>query len=658
MIYWVPLDSNREVRIDPQSRVVLKQPTSGNWRLDLENGKWDQPSKAALASVPDPSSPIWLECLDKVVYDDRPNRWRARILTTEGKSEREVVDFDFVPRPRALGDHFVIGHTPTTWYILDLRDSSQQIHELAPASSLQPFVVADSNRFYELDESVATGLRLVLYEVLEGGLPRQVAAWPIGTQGADPSREGLIVTLSPDRLWLESRTLATGELVARQPVPAGVDPQSTEVYSFEWFVVEELMNAAGHRYEKIFDLETGQALALPQLQLTGAPRLKEHGLWMFNGYAPGLHFYVCVYDVNRHQIVFQMQAGATSWGGFLDEQRILYANRSHGLTAKVFDLNTHQTLATYRPWWWASPLLVACCIGFAVWVYMWVQAGVTDSRWVWCDVALFALLGIVPLLLRVEAVGGKMDIDRPVFAYAQGIFLALTHLCGVWIVFGQRTRWLLRTVPMVLVLSLLLVVLTRVFLQPKTGLLFYSPSDLAWEGLATTAIPTAISMLGFGALRLARFRLHIDRTENTDRDKNVSQLPLRDLFVAITCAGLLLAATKPLILALPRGTPNVAWDLIATVACATIGHNVALVLAFANDRRLVRLGTVLLSSLFVALVAIPIVHFAEWIPPTPQAVRWAKFFIVSAMSWVWFYVFLRTYRHRSRLSWARVVSTR
>ncbi len=130
------------------------------------------------------------------------------------------------------------------------------------------------------------------------------------------------------------------------------------------------------------------------------------------------------------------------------------------------------------------------------------------------------------------------------------------------------------------------------------------------------------------------------------------QLPLRDMFVAIACVALLIAALKPMLAALPRFSPRVEWDLILTFALAIGCHVGVLILAYSNNRKLFYVGNAVPAVLLMTIIAIPAIDFAQQVNWSFQFIRWRKFFLVSAVSLVWFHAFLLIFRYRYQLRWA------
>lgn len=75
-------------------------------------------------------------------------------------------------------------------------------------------------------------------------------------------------------------------------------------------------------------------------------------------------------------------------------------------------------------------------------------------------------------------------------------------------------------------------------------------------------------------------------------------------------------------------------------------------LAYSNNRKLFYMANAFAAVVLIAIIALPAIDFAEQVVWSFQFIRWRKFFLVSAVSLVWFYAFLLIFRYRCRLRWA------
>ncbi len=661
LIAGARLNSGRYLTWDEEGVLWLMQPKTGNWQWDFRSNRWQSVAEGAPPWIPDTSGTIQLKPLDTTRIDGELSRYLASIRRPDG--EVDEIEFQFPTSPIPFGSHFVVGMLNVVgqpnpkWIVLDLHLTTGQIRDLPLKGSHGLTNVNDiqsKNTFIHVDDS-AKPMQLEVIELLDGGLTRIVNAWSIGTAGSELLEDGRVRTISLDLSQIETRDPMTGEILETLPVPDEVDRVFAQFYPGLGFLVEEVLVGPAPLVYKFYDLTTGQSLKMPPLMITQRPRLRSRALWMFVGETADGRGHVCVYNSHTHSIEWQQPLGPRCVGRFIDESHIGLADRRHGLTAQVIDLSDGHTVAQIRPWWWVGPVLILCSIGFAVWAYGWVRAAPPHAAWTWFDVCLLAVLGLTPLLWRLTSVGSRSDVDRLLFAYLQGIFTALAQVCVVWIVFGRSTRWLLRCVPLVAVMSILLVVLSFIFQPPVTKnalTILFNRMNFAWEGFTLTVIATAISLFVFAILVSLNFRLVRQSDSDEQGLRQSGQLPLRDMFVAITCAALLLATFRPLLMNLPTRTPRVEWDLVVTIALANAAHVVLLILAYSSNRRFFRLGNIVSGVLLLAMIAIPVIDFAEQVRLAPLVLRWRKFFLVSATSLVWFQAFLLIFRYRNRLRWA------
>jgi hypothetical protein len=494
---------------------------------------------------------------------------------------------------------------------------------------------------------------LDVYELLPGGLIKKVNGWPVGTTGLELMAETQVCTVSPDVTTLETRDALSGKLTNLRKLPAGVDRVNP---SFEWgkgCLLETRSDAHGKIYQIIYDIESGRPIRTPKLTLQQWVRFDSDGLWLLVG-ETAQGSYAQVYDSRQHETLWEQTLGPRALGTFLDSSHIGLADHRNAITTQVVDFRNGRVIAFSQPWWWAAPLVVICGLGFAAWALLWVRSAPPGSRWGWSDLLILIMLPLVMLVTRLLSGGDRLDVNRLVMAYIQGIFIAACHLCGVWIVFGRGTRWPLRCVPFILVIAGLMCLLSYVFRSPERESLFtmiFPTMNWAWEGLATTLIPSLISMVGWLGLSRWKFSLVGEGFASEQKPARSTQWPLRDFFVAITCAAVLVACIRPFLSQLPNRVPSIPLDLIVCAAMAILAHVGLCGLAFSKRSAWLAWGTAIMVVLAISIVTLPAIDFAQHQRLAPLTERGRKFFLVSAVSLVWFYGCLLAMRYQYRLRW-------
>ena len=224
-----------------------------------------------------------------------------------------------------------------------------------------------------------------------------------------------------------------------------------------------------------------------------------------------------------------------------------------GWTVNRYDLATGKRTGRWRPFGYAFGTLAALMILLAIWYPMWVaksaagsssrhapipadetrpdqevgRRGRSDSPAVASDNSAWidGLMVVVPLFAlcayRIESSGMRLVAERVEYQYAQGIVMACGVASVLWILFGS-TRWLLRTLPLLLIVSVVTSVL---------AVLFRHHPQTAWIALGSALLPVAIMAVPLAVMRWFGWRWEREHTdESAAAESSWSRVHLRDLF--------------------------------------------------------------------------------------------------------------------------------
>ncbi|MGN6546373.1 MAG: hypothetical protein ACTHK7_15070 [Aureliella sp.] len=345
-----------------------------------------------------------------------------------------------------------------------------------------------------------------------------------------------------------------------------------------------------------------------------------------------------VYDMGAAAVRFDMPLPQSyRMGHFLPGNRLLLAGDRYGVSSSVIDLSsgrvTHQQ-SPFRWVTWAMPLLVASFLGWAV---LWLRVPGSTHVGLWCDLALLSLLVMLPLILRLLAVGDRTDLSRLPFNYGHGVFLGLFQLSVAWLFFGS-SRLTLRYIPGLLVLSGL--VATLLLVLGTQG----SAADQAVSALATTLALVLAMCLVAGAARLAGWRMMPVGQIGAEPTALRERISMRDLFIALTCFALAAAALRPLAPYLMRYKPDSLP--VDTVAMHVAGTFAALLFALTPMRMLFRCGIIAFVLLSAGTVAQQVYYFVVGRQSGFVFSSAMVYFRVIATSALATYIFALAYRFR------------
>lgn len=345
-----------------------------------------------------------------------------------------------------------------------------------------------------------------------------------------------------------------------------------------------------------------------------------------------------VYDTDADSVRFELAMPLASYKSqFLPDNRLAVVSNRYGVSSYVIDLDSGQVTHQQSPFrWvaWAMPLLFLSFLG---WATLWLRVPARSPVWLWCDIALLSALALLPLMLRLFAVGSPTDLDRPPYNYSQGMFLALYQVSVAWLVFGN-SRLTLRYIPTLLVLTALAVTLTCVLGTDR------SAAAIVADALVKASVLALAMCLVAGLVRLLGWRLlSADRSGSVPL-RSGKRITMRDPLIALTLFALVAAVLRPV----APGYSDFEWshvriDMLAgVVACTFAGGMLAL-----TPRRVAFWsGMFAFSLLSVLLVAQPTYEFVlGWYVGLGPSKAMVYFRVIGAASLAT-YIFALAYRFR------------
>ena len=193
---------------------------------------------------------------------------------------------------------------------------------------------------------------------------------------------------------------------------------------------------------------------------------------------------------------------------------------------------------TWRPYWWAFPLLIFIVPGYVVWSVIWLRMVGESSRSVWSNIALIAVLPVIAFSIRLAFVGERYDSNRVPSYYILGIFLAVTFVTCVFFWCSQQNH-LPRSLPLLTCIIAISIVLASVFSERfSTG----SESKMVFRGVILLAVLLPVFAVNL-FFRLIGFRLRQD-TCIPNPIPNRFSFSIMDLLLALAASALLFALIR------------------------------------------------------------------------------------------------------------------
>ncbi len=382
-----------------------ERPVQHYGRFDYRQRQWERVSRRrALIEFPRGTDyvPQWeFRSIDEQHY--MLQRFDTRTLETLEQRELQLPDdckwelpHVFVHANRNLVS--VNSDRIDYWDLTDPHSKMQSIAMDFKVSTRSIIVLSEIDGL--LLESVDPVLRwpqpasLTLFRRTEAGQYELADSWTTNRPQLTVTWNDKIVTMPSGKKVFEVRSASTGQLLNSIDWPPSFAP-TTPTYGFEIRDMGPIFTYSNLQGTQYFDVLRDRHLMIPTgSSLVGG--LADGSLMVLR--KPGSHI---IWDERSQRVLRELPTDYQAHGEVqvLDQRTAVVVSYDHALSMEMIDLQTGQVLQRYRPFQWATWLLVGLMVLFPIWAVLWMR---TSASLGWSPVIDLALIGLMPLLLAAS----------------------------------------------------------------------------------------------------------------------------------------------------------------------------------------------------------------------------------------------------------------
>lgn len=296
---------------------------------------------------------------------------------------------------------------------------SDTIDDADPFGSARKSLFARSLRLFRIDET--TG-------------PEFVAQWDLLV----PDRHSFsyfsssvvtrvdrrLVSLSPTADEFEYRSIDTGELIDRRPLPDGFD-----VRTMEWAFDHGRIHLGSRSSGPLFDLASGNWLPNPGQAWELFREYLDHELAVYRQRSDERYV---VFDHRRGERLLHVEKGQ-GIPFLLDGETVAICSTRCGFGVDIVDLRDGRTLASWTPWWWAKWLLFASLAAYLFWSIAWIRTAAEVHRFPWLDAMIVLGMIVAVFAFRYKWTGTPGIDEVAIEQVIRGISCAVLTIscCGL-----------------------------------------------------------------------------------------------------------------------------------------------------------------------------------------------------------------------------------
>ncbi|MGI9474814.1 MAG: Hsp20/alpha crystallin family protein [Rubripirellula sp.] len=449
--------------------------------------------------------------------------------------------FSFPDCPRTVaGNRYLIGHDQHGLiHAIDLEHLDRGVKSIShPTTELPMVPLFETDRFLLIRNEVPPGkvnlanpiLRQVeMFAVDAAGSPQLITSWPIGAVndsnfGACSYVGQQVASISPDCKQIEFHHSEDGRLTETFPLPHEFDP-TTMSWSFEGDILVIRMP----NENSWFNVNTQRWLPHPPNARKLLDRSDDKGMLVYSLGPPGGD--IAVFHAREERTACLIPSPLESEAFLLGSDRVVVMSDQDLVTVRIHELSDGNVLASWQPYLWVRPLLAFLLAGFGIWVVAWLWVSATHQTPAWIDGLLIGGVPLLCLAIRAMWIGGVASLIP--MEYARGIASA-AYAAILTSSLLSRSRWSMRPIPVLLLLSALLCYASLVYVNgPLEG----------WYFVAFALLHGSLAALPWLICVLAGYRLGTVPTE-PNAASSASQFRIADLFVWILTLSLLFASLK------------------------------------------------------------------------------------------------------------------
>lgn len=460
-------------------------------------------------------------------------RWKLSVRNPPSFKIDRVREFDYspyrdYPPPVVVAQRFVVSSKRNKWAVTDLDSQDRTAFEHpALAGGVDEFShcysIANTNNFVYLNydsqpktNTPVSQIRIELFGIRASGVPHLINSWFVATKGVTAFLlyDDQLVSINPIERHFEFRSASDGKLISIKALPPDLD---LTIDRFDFMGGNLLVNNAN----RAFSFEKLRWLKTPiGTRYFGESPDKKLQLWRDD------HEWVVTDGESERELA---RIGRGSYALFIDNETVMQFSNSWGFTCCTVAARTGTTIMSWRPNWWAFPLLLFTVPAYVVWSFLWLKTVSESSRNAWWDIALIAGLPIAAFSIRFAFVGQSYDLNRYPSHLIFGIFLAVAFVASVWL-WSSQQNIVLRCLPWLWSLIAIANVLVFVFAQRSS---YGDQSRVVFKEFFLLAVLVPVFAICF-LFRLGGFRLNRDTHFSSSKMFTCS---LKDLLIIVaTCA--------------------------------------------------------------------------------------------------------------------------
>ena len=526
-----------------------------------------------------------------------------------GETRRLEFDWDY-GNDRVINNRFVVKRDRSNIYAIDLEESNpQEFSVSAPLTSTGPDfqvnAIYGTDYLYEIHLPTQTNSNVHKLELFKLGEHQiqLVKSIQMGCSGITRF-EGQMLTLSLDGKRVECYSMEDLQFVKTIDI--------SEQFLANYDVVEMHgnlllgMNKQTSSYD-YYDILSGEQLKLPFSGMQPRWWPKDLRYWCFRGGMGNSEKHAYIYDLKEHRVCLAVPYECSSIA-FLDDGRFAVVHPAYGVCTVVYDLKTGKSIR-HAPYQWCAVALAATLLAWFGWWTTWTVLSAREGTWTWVDLTI--IFAIVPSVLTYLGVGnlnpplGIWGGISPNFAILLGVLIGLLCSSGAIFVFSC-SRQSVAVLPLTLVYAALNFWLSSIAVRPRVSIAIHLRVCIVVTGCTALLIAAVFLMRRIGF----RFKKSVAKP-SVVHDKP-SRLRLLDLFIFMGCVGVVVAASKPLIVPMPKLSLQFLVDRYwLPTALASSAISFAVVLTVLNQRAwLARCGVALAGTAWCILVVQQVLMFA------------------------------------------------
>lgn len=376
-------------------------------------------------------------------FDDQASNVNqgTTVAVIDGQQRREIRRFNLGAfHPTFLtGRRYLVSWNGSELSAYDLtHDDSQPLRLKLTAGTIThgPIGMPQESRIL-VTASTVSGATLQIFDIEPSGIALK-ASFPMGVPGHVFETGNSLTVVNQAKDGLERRSLETGEVLQRFPLPTGFNLTATDM-AFRKDYISTLDNRGVVRH---FHVATGQEL---KLGLNGSIAQAIPGTTLGIYLSRDQHDQrAWLVDEATNQVRWSFKVPRSTYcsADVSPNGQVWITSSRMGLTAYLLDIESGKVVRTLQPFVWVPLSLVAICLAATAWFVSW-RRFVARNHWsLWWEVYALLIWVLGLMTYRMWYLHGPTEFSRVEFsrvpaAIGYGVVLASLQVAVVWIWIGR-----------------------------------------------------------------------------------------------------------------------------------------------------------------------------------------------------------------------------